>query len=272
MVGRLVEVIMNTEDANEVDYFGIPITTRTKEDCTDTMMYEVLIGEHYHDDTPVIERGKGGCPPEHTWLSEKDRELLIEYAPKLFDTLPQGNDLLTAMQGLVTLIGKHRFEIVWQRSEKARMNHYSYSKKNAEEKADALKKHIEAIVKIIGIDTYIDKGEMIDIVQNGKKVREESLRTPKDDLLEELANAYENPMRYLPIDDAGYSLEHNEHGETIKVLHHTQEPMYEYLKALHLKNRSAIIKEFIKKLTDQDYFSTFLVKQQRPPKSPPNSL
>lgn len=238
----------------EYDYWGVPITTRTEEECTDVMRDEVLTGEHYYDDTPVFERMKGGCPKHHQWLSEKDRELLIEYAPKLFDTLPKDKDLFDSMLGLATILGKHRFEVIWQRSEGVRMKSYSHSKKTQEDKAEALQKHIAAIVNIIGTDWYTPKGEEFS-----------DLRTSRDDLFDELERAYQDPMSYLPYGNPGYSLEQNEHGEMVKVLHHTKQPMQEYLIALDLKNRSDIIKEFIKKITDEDWFSTFLVKQQRPP-------
>lgn len=241
-------------DEFEYDYHGVLITTHTKEECTDVMQYDVLIGDHYYDDTAVLDRVKGGSPHHHKWLSEKDRELLIEYAPKLFDTLPKEKDLYDSMLGLATILGKYRFEVLWHRKESARMDSYSHSKKRQEDKEEALKKHIDAIVKIIGTDMYIPKGEEIS-----------HLRTSRDDLLDELERAYQNPMSYLPPGNIGYSLEENEHGEIVKVSHHTKQPMEEYLKALDLKNRSDIIKEFVKKITDQNWFSTFLVKQQRPP-------
>lgn len=238
----------------EYDYFGEPITTHTEEECTETMVCEVLIGEHYYDDTPVIDRIKGGSPHYHQWLSKQDRELLIEYAPKLFDTLPKENDLFTVMLGLATIIGKHRFEVMWQKNEDARMNSYSHSKKSLEDKVNALKKHIEAIRGIIGTDIYVPKDHEL-----------AQFRTPHDDFLDELEKAYRDPMRYLPHGNPRYSLEQNEHGETREVLHQTQQLIEEYLKALQLKNRSHIIKEFMQKITKQDWFSTFLVKQQRPP-------
>ena len=227
----------------EYDYWGLPITTHTQEECI-SVMKEVTAKENHI--------GVNG--DYHNFLSEEDMELLIEYAPKLFDTLPQDNDLFTAMVGLKIIIGKHRFEVMWKRNEKARMsNSYSHNNKSQEEKADALKKHIDAIRGIIGMDSYIPKDH--DLAE---------LRTTKDDFLDELERTYQDPTQYLPHGDPGYCLEHNEHGETIKVLHHTQQPMEEYLKALQLKNRSDIIKEFIQKIADQNWFSFFYAKQQRP--------
>lgn len=238
----------------EYDYFGSPITTHTKEECIETMEYEVLIGDHYYDDTPVLDRIKGGCPDFHQWLSQQDREILIEYAPKLFDTLPKDKDLFNSMLGLATIIGKHRFEVMWQRNEDARMNVYSHGNKSQESKASSLKTHIAAILGIIGIDSYIDK-----------ECELAHLRTTKDDFLDELARAYEDPIQYLPRKDSKLSYEQNEAGEMVAVPHCTQGPMKEYLKDLNLKNRSDIIKEFVEKIANQNWFSTFLVKQQRPP-------
>jgi len=238
----------------EYDYWGVPITTYTEEECIEMMRDEVLTAKDYDDDTRVFEQRKGESTGYHNWLSKEDRELLIEYAAKLFDTLPKDKDLFDSMLGLVTIIGKHRFEVMWYKQENSRMGLYSHNKKNQEEKADALKKHIQAILGIIGIDSYVPKeGDLA------------GLRTSKDDFIDELERAHEDTMSYLPRGNPGYSLEENKHGEMVKVLHHTKQPMQEYLKSLHLKNRSIIIKEFIKKITDQNWFSTFFMKKQRPP-------
>jgi len=121
------------------------------------------------------------------------------------------------------------------------MNSYSYSKKTQEEKANALQKHIKAIVGIIGTDRYIPKEESFS-----------HLRTTRDDLLDELMKAYEDPMTYLPHVGLGYSFEKNEYGEMVKVSYCTKQPIQEYLKNLNLRNKSDIIKEFVKKITDEN--------------------
>ncbi len=238
-------------EEHEYDYYGVPITTHTREECTETMQRDVLIGDLYYDDTPIPERVKGGTPGDQTWLSERDREVLMEYAPKLFSTLPADQDLSSAMNGLAEIVGKHRFENVYRKSEQNKFNEHALSQKSNEEKAKSLQSHIEAIVKIIGTDMYVPKDSKL-----------AQFRTPHDDLLDELEGAYQDPMRYLPHRPPEYCLEQDEHGETIKLLHHTLTPTKDYLKSLRLKKRSIEITSFITELKSQDWFSTFMRPQQ----------
>lgn len=228
--------------------------TRSNEECIDTMQYDVLIGDHYYDDTPLLKRAEGGTPLYHKWLSERDREVLIEYAPKLFNTLPMDQDLSRAMNGLAEIIGMYRFENWYRREEQRKFEQHALSSKSHEEKVKSLQSHIEAIIQIIGKDIYVPKDHDLT-----------SLRTPHDNLIDELERAYQDPARYLPHRPPNYCLEHDEHGETIKVLHHTLTPTRDYLKKLHLKNRSIEITNFITELKSQNWFGTFMRPQQRPP-------
>jgi len=241
-------------DEFEYDYCGVPITTHSKEECTETMQYDVLIGEPYYDDTHPSERAKGGMPIYHTWLSERDREVLIEYAPRLFNTLSTDQDLSQAMNGLAEVVGKHRFENVYRKSEQNKFDKHALGNKSHDDKVKSLQSHIEAIIQIIGKDIYVPKGHDL-----------ASLRTPHDDLIDELERAYQDPAHYLPHRPPNYCLEHDEHGKTIEVLHHTLTPTKDYLKSLHLKNRSIEITNFITELKSQNWFSTFMRPQQRPP-------
>ncbi len=241
-------------DEIECDYWGIPITTHTQEECIETMTHDVLIGDTYYDDTHPTDRAKGGMPIYHTWLSEKDREVLIEYAPKLFNTLPVDQDLSQAMNGLVEVVGKHRFENVYRKSEQNKFNRHSLSNKSHDDKVKSLQSHIEAILQIIETGLYVPKDH--ELAEH---------RTPLDSLIEELEAAHRDPARYLPHRPPEYCLEHDEHGEIIKVLHHTLTPTKDYLKSLHLKNRSIEITNFITELKSQNWFATFMRPQQRPP-------
>ncbi len=83
----------------EEDYYGIKITTHEKDECTE-MMEDILF--NYRDIRESLILSQGSI--ENTWIPEHESDILIEYAPKLFNTLPLDQDLYEVMEGFVRCV------------------------------------------------------------------------------------------------------------------------------------------------------------------------
>lgn len=201
--------------------------TVSDEICTDIMQYDVLGGQFISDDTPIFGRFKSGIDVNFLWLTSDDKELLIEYSSKLFNTFQDINKLKDVMYYLAKSISDYRFENHYYREQRDEAKQYAHSHKKVTKKYEILQGHIEAILKMIGNEAL------------PKEEKYKGLRTDKDDLIEELNKAYISPYAYLPFvpfyrpdKDKPYNK------NTIR----------NYLVELKLQNKSKIIIEFIEKI------------------------
>jgi len=203
------------------------IITINDDVCKDMMEYDVLCGEFITDDTPIFERFKNGVNYDFLWLTTNDKELLIKYAPKLFNTFQNIDILKNSMYQLAKHISDYRFEKHHYKEQQQEVNQYSHSHKKFDEKYEILQGHIKAILNMIGSD-YLPNEE-----------KYKALRTSKDAFIEELNKAYCTPYDYLP---------RREFYRPDKTKPYSKKSIRDYLIELKLPNKSKIIEEFLKKI------------------------
>ncbi len=129
-------------DDDLCDYNGKCWRTRQDYECTDTMNEAVA---PYYDDRDSIIMTKGNTG--NTWITLKEEELLLEYAPKLFSVLSDEYDLRIVSEKLVGLVN------LWCNNNTVK----TYIKDNIDKKypinknqsptkkANLIRKHIEKI-------------------------------------------------------------------------------------------------------------------------------
>jgi len=194
---------------------------------TDAMAYDILT-ESYDNKTPIYKRANNNEPVSFRWLTEEDRILLIDYAPKLFNTYK--GDVKNVMLQLVEKVGLLRFEQFYNQQEKQRLKRFALNKKSKQEKINSLQNHISAILSIIGNEENPIIG----------------LRTSIDDLIINLKKAYTNAELYLP-----YYFDENVvevKGEEKLIKNDSKELVKIYLKGLNLKSKTPEINDFLKEL------------------------
>lgn len=203
------------------------IITISDETCKDIMEYDVLCGQFISDDTPIFERLKSGIDVNFLWLTSDDKELLIKYSPKLFNTFKDIDKLKDVMYYLAKSISDYRFENCYYKEQRDDVKQYAHSHKKVTEKYEILQGHIEAILKMIGNEAL------------PKEEKYKGLRTDKDDLIEELTKAYISPYAYLP--SAPFY-------RPDKDKPYNKNTIRNYLVELKLQNKSKIIIEFVAKI------------------------
>ncbi len=185
------------------DYYGVCLRTHEDEECTD-MMEEVFYTKGLFDNKGIT---------IGAMLLEDDRCLLEEYAPLLFNTLPNDISLYETMLKLVTLIRDYRQNVAYGTSIKS-MKDLSPTHKNKddEKKNQAFRKNLVGLCNMMG-------GTMA-----GTKLSFE--------LKEMLKDAYDTPENYLI---------HRPKAFTASI-----KPIENYIIGLNLPNKKTHRENFIK--------------------------
>jgi len=197
-------------DDNLTDYWGNSIRTYSDEECTEMMEYYILPDNFFGRDFRI---------------NSKDEDLLISFAPKLFNTLKEENapakysyrtdnpPLESAMWNLVYEFYRYRHfnDPDFFDNQLKRAHSKKYAKKSMDEKVQRFKNHIEAIIELMG--GQASKNEGIHLKEHLKH----ALKFPQNYI-------FEKPYK-------GYSIPKN----TIK----------NYLLSLKLDKKSKIIDNFI---------------------------
>jgi hypothetical protein len=177
--------------------------------CTDTMIYNVIYENHKSSNGKELPLFK---------LTEEDKELLIEYAPKIFNTY-NGKNLEDVMKETAILLHNYRNK----QSENKIINFFfsdakvMYEKQKEDKRHEAFKKHIISAYRLLGND---------------------AIGTPKgNELKNELQNILENVLN-------------NKDEYFIKKpkVTATKKDIEKFLNSLKLSGKSKIIQEFIKEI------------------------
>ncbi len=164
---------------------------------------------------------KGLLPILGDSLSQSDYDLLEEYIPKLFNTIPDpAKNLDAAIFNLIVLIKSYRYVVMERGWFEDQFDTYAKTKdkKGKDEKIESIKNNIKQIIQLLGNKT--PNGAVI-----SPKARSEIIPT--------LENLYRNPDEYL-LDNPKYTI--------------SKKPISDYLHSLKLPYKSNVIKEFMKKI------------------------
>jgi len=206
-------------DENLYDYYGKCWRTHEDQECIDIFNYDVLHIEKVMTDSVT---GKPIFPDLvytlDELLSEADKALLEGYAPKLFNTLNESNDLCSAMLEWATLLqnyrhSKNNFGVAIQKSI---INNYPNlrNKKSKQEKLNTFQNNLKSVFDAIG---------------GG------AVGTPKGNTLKKLLDdAYHNPNDY-------FTSKPKKDKPSIA-------NMKDYLNSLDLNGKSKIISDFLKEI------------------------
>lgn len=223
----------------EYDYYGVKKTTIEDYGCIE-MMEAILYdaskeGEPEVDDDGNILNNDEELEfdAEDTILTIDDKELLIEYAPQLFNTLLEPEQLEKAMLGLVKVFreyrlnGDSRYGINYIREHSPSFG----AKKGRAEKEEDLVKKITQVIDLMGGDLYHKDTNTIQINPNTNEMQEsdEPKATEIKDLLKRVRD---NPSAYIP----SRPLKPSTNKNNIK----------DYLFKLELANKTDTIEAFIK--------------------------
>lgn len=230
--------------------------TVSDQDCIDTFLYDVLhaptlrlnwdkkdvfgnpsdVGlEPLFEPTVEVRESwkqKGLCTPPILCnkLHDSDKDLLEEYVPKLFNTIPDPvNNLGDAIYTLTVLLHNYRDAILEQNLFKDQFDGFANNKRSGQgTKVDikSFRLSIERIMRLLG----------------GKDQEGDTLQlkiSPKAfDLVKLLDHAYQNPDEYF-LKNPKYTI--------------SKDPISDYLNSLELPDKSNIIKEFMKKIEPDKY-------------------
>lgn len=188
--------------------------TYSDEYCIDMMQYEVL-GKC----EDIEEQIKNQNLPILRYLSPDDKELLIEYSSKLFNTLPQQQSLYDTLLNFADFVNSYRCENMLLRMVEEEKKHLPNYNKSYEIRKEAFKKHINTILEYTG---------------NSVSPFEEQ-RTDVDSLIIELRKALQNTDEYLLKMPKKSKYANN---KEVKL----------YLKSLKLPGKTDVINKFIKAL------------------------
>lgn len=186
--------------------------------CRDTFCYDVL-----NDKAPfskgILSNGARVYQNVFTlndMLSESDKSLLEDYAPKLFNTYSELTNLHNAMLEWATLVHNYRntnYEKSIIHGMQGKQKIPRYEKKSLEEKQKVFKNRIKDILKLMS--TNFSTNENI------------------KELTDILKQAHETPERYFN-SKPKYKI--------------TKQPIRDYLTSLELEGKSKKIIEFLKDL------------------------
>ncbi len=193
----------------EEDYYGIKITTHEKDECTE-MMEDILF--NYRDIRESLILSQGSI--ENTWIPEHESDILIEYAPKLFNTLPLDQDLYEVMEGFVRCVNLwcNNNRVKQWVGDKMKDSNPSHQKKSIIYKEKVLKDSIDNIINLIGESNI-----------------------PKE-VQDYFDNLVENAKTFL------------DHSHNLEFAAKNKSLVEKYLIDLHLPKKSKQIKEFLPKL------------------------
>lgn len=200
-------------DADLYDYFGKCWRTYDDDECTNMMAYHILSDNFFGKDFRI---------------SQEDEDLLISFAPKLFNTLKKENvhinycslttdnkPLEAAMWGLVNEFYSYRHfnDLDFFDNRLKREHHKGSDNKKMDEKVERFQNHINSIIKLMG----------------GRVSKNEGIH-----LKEHLQHALENPERYI-FDNS------EKIGSSIP-----KSKIKNYLLSLKLDHKNNTIEDFIK--------------------------
>lgn len=164
-------------------------------------------------------------------LTENDKTLLEDYAPKLFNTIDNEREAGKMMKGLLKVLYKYRYETSeYSIPNDAKKRIPTYKHRSIEDKAIALKKKIAKSNKTIST-----LKEIIDLMggENFHTVQGEELKKHFNGLKKHLLNADRHPKEYIPI---------------IRTTKITKKEIEDYLIGLNLSKKGATIKDFLAKI------------------------
>jgi len=188
----------------EYDYYN----TRSDEECRDTM--REVVDEFYNQHRTVL-LTKDHLPPGY--ISDREFDLLMEYAPKLFNTLPLSKDLEKIMFEFVSKkVNVYCNNVIYREYyDKNIETKYLYPKKSLKYKADKVRESIDNITGLVpGI---------------------------AEDLLNALTYLHKNAEKLV----------YHKPNSVIS-LNRTIEPVRKYLISLELPNKTNEINSFVNKL------------------------
>lgn len=184
------------------------------QECKDIMEFDVF----GHKDITIISKqtGKEETISVYNLLSSEDQELLIEYAPKLFNTYPDVQKLADIMTTFVLLVSNYRKEEDHNRLMLMMYEDTPVPLKNKSEKdkIKAFKNHCDMLHGLLGTGM---------------------IRTKKGDELQRLLiDAYYHPEEYIP--------------EKPKKVTDSYSKIRAFLVSLKLPGKTDIISEFMNSL------------------------
>ena len=191
----------------------------TEEDCENAMhdafSFEGEISFIYGDDKVGEIQDDEEILTAYTWLlTTEDKELLIEYAPKLFNTLEPADDLDVVCIELASMVGYYRMSIHKNNNRKKQNKLLSDTSRDMEE---SLKTHIKGVLNLIGDYRHPYKYD------------------DRNPLIELLNKAHENPELFITKKKAEITP--------------TKRPIEDYLKSLNLSGKSNVIRDFKTKIS-----------------------
>ncbi len=204
------------------DYWGRCYRTHEDYECTDIMV-EVM--EDFINEGENIFLNEDN--QKNVWITAEVEDVLIEYAPKLFSTLPSSKDLTRSMKGLAEEVNRWcngNIVNAWKK-EQIDNTYTMHKKKSTPGKAEALRNHIVGIYGLVG-EKHIPV-EVKEYLNNLSENAEEHV-VPKSYFIE-------------VVDGKVYQTEKFGFISTDRNIH----PIKSYLKALNLIGKSKMIENFI---------------------------
>lgn len=191
--------------SKKYNYHGVKITTIEDYDCTE-MMETILYSDNkdlelfFDDEENILNNDEElELGNEDTILTIEDKELLVKYAPKLFNTLANPEQLEGSMVGLVKVFREYnlnadpRYAINYVRD-----NFPTFGdKKGKTEKELILIKKINQVIDLMGGDLYHKDTNTIQIDPKTNEMQESD--EPKATEIKTLLKMVrDNPGAYIP--------------------------------------------------------------------------